>query len=361
MSLFIILARIVAIAASGVLLLTIANGTIEATNATGPAAEAIYALAVGVFVTAGIMGLAWSAKRYALAVFLFACLLCGEAYNFLKTAEREVTSREAAQTIVFQASQDRETLGRAVLKAEAALEAAQTAVTVKSAERGCVKNCAALLSNAVETARADLDRARSRLDAVEIPPSATPLADRSGMAAWVLDLIAAAFKSLAMNGLAAGLAAFGAHGITAPVSRNVLTVADQVPANVAPLPKIAVSDEPSPESVFAATKAAALATDGGVTDLQLATVAALFRGDLEPTDPNGNGGGKVIRPRRWQREEVRADLTARLAKGEGFESQRAMAAKYGVPQSTLSNWFDHWSAEGREISRHQVGRRKMVG
>jgi len=38
MSPFIILARIVAIAASGVLLLTIANGTIEATNATGLAA-----------------------------------------------------------------------------------------------------------------------------------------------------------------------------------------------------------------------------------------------------------------------------------------------------------------------------------
>lgn len=120
-----------------------------------------------------------------------------------------------------------------------------------------------------------------------------------------------------------------------------------------------VTDEPAPMALTAAN-------DGGQSDLgvvsefELAKVAALFRGEIDP-DGNGGGGGKVIRPRKWHRDEVRADLTAKLANGGNFPSQVAMARMYGVPQSTLSNWFDQWAAEGMAISRQQVGRRKRVG
>jgi len=356
MSLIITLARLVAIAASGIILLTIANSTVDATGATGSDAEAIYALALAVFVTAGIIGLAWSAKRYGLALFLGICLISGEAYNFLKTAEREVTSREAAQSATDTALLARETLRETIRDARAALQKAQAAVTDKSAEKTCVKNCAQLLGNAVVSAQANLDRAEAAYAQTARPPSATPLADRAGIAAWMIDLMAAAFKSLAMNGLAAGLVAFGAHGAT---TRNeVLHVAKQVQAE---LPKVIVSDELAPEAVFAATKTAALATNDNVTSLELATVAALFRGEIEPEGPDGNGGGRVIRPRRWHRDEVRADLTERLARGEQFPSQRAMAAMYAVPTSTLSEWFSAWSSEGLTVKRQQIGRRKRVG
>lgn len=127
-------------------------------------------------------------------------------------------------------------------------------------------------------------------------------------------------------------------------------------------PKIIVSEAPAPvapEAEFAARKSASLAMNDNITDLELAAVAKLFRGDIEPVDPNG--GGKVVRPRRWHRDEVRADLTTKLERGESFPSQRAMAAIYGVPTSTLSEWFSAWIDEGMEVNRTQIGRRKVVG
>lgn len=361
MNVFTTLARIVAIATGGIILLTISNSTIETVGAVGPDADAIYALSAGVFVTAGIIGLAWSANRKLLAGFLGLCLLAGEGYNFLKTAEREVTKREAAQNAVSAALVSRETLRSNVQKAEAALTAAQAAVTAKSAEKTCVKNCAQLLTNAASTARADVATARSLFEAAELPASATPLSDRSGFAAWVIDLMAAGLKSLAMNGLAAGLVAFGAHGAAA--GATVREAVHQPATSFSP--QIIVSDEPapiSPEEAFAATKTAALSTNDNISDADLAAVAALFRADVEPDGTGGgNGGGRVIRPKRWQRDEVRADLERVIASGQSFPSQRAMANKYGVPTTTLHDWFKAWSAEGQEVRRQQVGRRKRVG
>lgn len=58
----------------------------------------------------------------------------------------------------------------------------------------------------------ELRDARAALARTTLPPSPTPLADRLGMAAWALDLLAAALGSLAPNGLGCGLIAFAAHG-----------------------------------------------------------------------------------------------------------------------------------------------------
>lgn len=93
----------------------------------------------------------------------------------------------------------------------------------------------------------------------------------------------------------------------------------------------------------------------------LASVRAMLMAAND--DPSGgpDGGSKIVRPERWTRDQVRADLQARIDRGENFPSQRAMSAMYGVPTSTLSDWFRQWSDEGAEIERTKVGRRKMVG
>ena len=125
----------------------------------------------------------------------------------------------------------------------------------------------------------------------------------------------------------------------------------------------------APAAVDAAPMAAVAANDatgqsdfGTVSEFELAKVAALFRNDVEPDDNGGpKGGNVVVRPRRWQRDEVRSDLETVIQSGGSFPSQRAMAAKYGVPTTTLHDWFVAWEAEGQAIRRRQEGRRKVVG
>jgi hypothetical protein len=91
-------------------------------------------------------------------------------------------------------------------KAEAAKKAADAAVVAKASERGCVSNCRQLLEKAVDDAAAEVKAARAALDAgnqkardelanaraaltgMKAPVSPTPLADRTGIPAWVLEL-----------------------------------------------------------------------------------------------------------------------------------------------------------------------------
>jgi hypothetical protein len=57
----------------------------------------------------------------------------------------------------------------------------------------------------------ELTAARAAVEAIKPSASASPLANRIGIPAWVLDLITAALGSMAANGLAYGLIAFAAH------------------------------------------------------------------------------------------------------------------------------------------------------
>jgi hypothetical protein len=111
----------------------------------------------------------------------------------------------------------------------AAKTAADAAAVAKSAERGCVENCRRLLQAQVDAAASEVDAARAEVAAkrkrlevelqteyaalkgLQIPISATPLADRLGLPAWFLDLLTAGLGSIAANGLACGLIAFSAH------------------------------------------------------------------------------------------------------------------------------------------------------
>jgi hypothetical protein len=56
-----------------------------------------------------------------------------------------------------------------------------------------------------------LASAREALAGLRASESATPLADRTGIPAWILDLVTACLGSIAANGLACGLIIFGAH------------------------------------------------------------------------------------------------------------------------------------------------------
>src|SRR5262249_30628993 len=149
------------------------------------------------------------------------CIAGAEAYGVMQTANRLVAASEHAQAPLrehaksyakavarIEAAEAKvntlPTTSIRLEKAEAAKTAADKAVFEKSAERGCRENCRALLQTAsqqaameVSTARAALENsrnaaeqelasAREALGKLEAPVSATPLADRTGIAAWIL-------------------------------------------------------------------------------------------------------------------------------------------------------------------------------
>lgn len=211
-----------------------------------PHAVLTLAIAAGVGIGALCIGAAWASERAGVAAWLVMAILAGEAFGFLSTAERLVVGREALQAPLrvaqqhFDQARGRVTVAAQAVSAfpatsarldaaQAAKAAADAAVVAKSAERGCVENCRRLLQGQVDAATADVESARAEVDAgrmraateleaaraavgaLQPPASATPLADRLGMPAWLLDLLTAALGSIAANGLACGLIAFAAH------------------------------------------------------------------------------------------------------------------------------------------------------
>ena len=220
------------------ILFTTAHVTVLATGGyAGSHAYITLAVAAGVAVASILVGRAWGEGRRTLAVGLVIAIAAGEVYAFLGTAERLTAAREASQAPLRQAVEERQKLEARVAKAEAAVAAlpetsarfreamaskagADAAVVNKSSERGCVANCRLLLqaqadqtNQEVEAARRDMAESRTRLEqavidakgelaAFKAPPSPSPLADRIGWPAWVLDLVMAGLGSISANGLA---------------------------------------------------------------------------------------------------------------------------------------------------------------
>jgi hypothetical protein len=102
---------------------------------------------------------------------------------------------------------------KAALRAQ--LGSQRRKVSGSAAGRRALEAQVAAAGRAVEAARsaaqAELDAARADLGHQPIPASASPLADRLGVPAWVLDLLLAGLGSVGCNGLAACLLAFAAH------------------------------------------------------------------------------------------------------------------------------------------------------
>ena len=242
-----IIARTAALATGLILVAAAANGTVLATGGYGtPQSYYTLAMALGVAVGAATIG---RARSVALMITIGAGMFCGEAYALLGTADRVVTTAEAAQAPLRDAARrhqlalDELTAAEAAkptpfprdrLQAgEAAKAAADAASRSKASEMGCRQNCAALLQAAVDAAAREVSAARAEieahdasqargladriakahaaLDAAPLPASATPFADRIGVSPWIVDLIKAGFLSLGVNGLAAALIAFATH------------------------------------------------------------------------------------------------------------------------------------------------------
>jgi len=241
------MARAIAVLFGALIITAVAHVTIQATGGYGTG-HSWLTIAVGAGVAAGSVfsGMAWSDDRRTLATLLVLAIVAGEAYGLIATAERLIVGREAAQAPLRQLAEDRASAQRNLEAATMALArfplstprldkaladkaATDAAVVAKSAERGCVENCRRLLQaqadaaeQEVDRARADMERQRSDavrhiaraktdLESLKPPASPTPLADRLGWSAWVLDLLQSALGSIAANGLACFLMVFGAH------------------------------------------------------------------------------------------------------------------------------------------------------
>ena len=241
------MARAIALVVGMLILAAVAHVTIQSTAGYGSAHSWVtIGVAAGVAAGSVFSGMAWSEGRQTLAVLLVVAIVAGEGYGLIATAERLITAREAAQAPLRQLAEDRARVQGALVAATAALDgfptssprldralidkaATDAAVVAKSAERGCVENCRRLLQaqadaaeQEVTRAREDMDRqkrdaqtrvanAKAAVDALKPPASATPLADRLGWPAWMLDLLQSALGSIAANGLACFLMVFGAH------------------------------------------------------------------------------------------------------------------------------------------------------
>ena len=210
----------------------VTHGTVLATGGYGwntPASfyialgcvQAGLAMALGAGMVRGIL------PKLAAVVLLVMC----EAANFLATVDLQLTAAEDAAAPIHDAAAKRASaeawvtrLDRddRVRRAEATAAKVQSDAMAKSAEKGCAANCRAVLeaqvrevTTAVEEARQSLQleqrQARTALDKAPLPPSATPLADKTGWQAWMIDLLKVGFRGFAVSIGAAILLAAGTH------------------------------------------------------------------------------------------------------------------------------------------------------
>lgn len=117
------------------------------------------------------------------------------------------------------------------------------------------------------------------------------------------------------------------------------------------------------------------------TPLPVEWAAALETQSLDPTDPP-TGGGEPRKPRAtrtsvsgkpsstvvngpWRKRPMAeakalAFVRERLAKGERFPSQKAIARRTGVTKGCVSKWLDKWEVDGI-IVRSRDGRCNVIG
>lgn len=226
---------------------------------SAPTAPLQIAVALGLCTGSVCIGAALGEGRWLLAFMFVLTLLSGETYAILTSSEATLSARDAAVAPLQDLAKKwkaaagelaaAEAAGPAPVDrsrldaAESAQAAAEAAVREKAADKGCRENCRLLLQSAVDAAQREVAAARTEFGAktkVEfqrlqdrraaakaavtiLPPerTATPLADRLRVPEWALDLLIAALRSIAANGLGTALIAFGAHVRSAAVDRQM--------------------------------------------------------------------------------------------------------------------------------------------
>ena len=211
------LGRLSAVFAGAGLLGASVYAVIEAGNLSGGAAYTTGAAAISVIFGSAFLP---RAERWVATVLVIG-LLAGEGLNILNTIDRIVTVKEANASTITGTNDVK-------LAAQSRLDSAiasrvdyRNRATAAVALPGCAVNCKALLTEEAAKVEAEITAARQALDRAPAKKSATPLADRLHVEAWVLDLLAAVLASLSINVTAACLIAYGC----APGHRHVRTSA----------------------------------------------------------------------------------------------------------------------------------------
>jgi hypothetical protein len=171
------IARVLAIGSGVLILAAVAHVTVISTGGYGTLHSYVtIAIAIGAAGSGVFSGMAWTSRRYVLAVSLVCCIVAGEAYQFLATADRLITGLEAMQAPLRGENEARARAEKRVRdaeksvknapatsarlqKAEAVKAAADAAVIENSAERGCRENCRQLLQAQVDAAALEVQNA----------------------------------------------------------------------------------------------------------------------------------------------------------------------------------------------------------
>ena len=131
-----------------------AHTTVQATGGySSEHAPVVLAVAIGVAVGAICIGRAFREHRFALGAAMVLCLVAGESYGLLSTAERIIAAREARQVPVTASAARRLAALDRVAAAERAKAAADTAALTKASEKGCAANCRQILESTQHAAQ----------------------------------------------------------------------------------------------------------------------------------------------------------------------------------------------------------------
>ncbi len=175
-----------------------------------PITGAVLALALGAVAAALVASEAWRSGRRTLAWCLVLSVVAGEGFGLVMGAERLLSAREERLRAAASTNTARWTATVRFESASAALAAAEAATLKEAGRGGCKGACQAL--------QAEADRARERLEKASSVLVGTPaeknkalLATTLGLPPAAVEIVPALLFSVALNGLAFTLLAFGAH------------------------------------------------------------------------------------------------------------------------------------------------------
>jgi hypothetical protein len=265
---------------SGVLLLS-AVTYLQVAQSASQQAPVIVAFGIALAVGALAISKAFTSGQKLFGILLCLTLSSGEIYNLAVTAESKIVSRAIVSGPLEQAALIRATASKRLADALTGATKAKQAVTDSASLTGCKVECAKLLGSAVIKADREVLASRVALEALPIATrSVSPLADRLGVSAGLLDIVLASLFSFSTAALASVLIAFGGHSN----SRAKLSDADHVGSFL--LDTIAPSQGASVSATQLESKYISWSTAKGVTPLpnfKLALTSLLMTAGLAVT------------------------------------------------------------------------------
>jgi hypothetical protein len=148
----------------------------------------------------GYAATVWRDRSKIGATALVLCLLAGETYWLLQNTERELQSRADIEAPLAAQREARRKAEQRIADAKEAKHKADSAALEQAALPACRKNCADLLTAAVNTATTELANAQAALALLPRAASSAVLADNIGMPRWAWDLIMGGLRGLAVFG-----------------------------------------------------------------------------------------------------------------------------------------------------------------